>query len=305
MDDRLPKKNLTAKILALIMAVVLWVYVMNEQNPFIDTNVEVPLEVKNLSTSLSATDMPEQIRVKVRGPRSTIMMLPTEDVKAYIDVKGLSEGKNIVKVHVTVPTGLEVVEINPDKVTLRLETLVSKQVPLGVQVSGTPPKGIVFERAVPNVEKVTLHGPKNLLDTVTQAFVQVNVSEKNNDFFVKLPISPVNQNGKVVEGVHANPDFAEVKVSLTQSVVKKSVDVKVNLAGELTKGVELKQITSNPSKVEVSGSEALVEKMDAVFTEPISVTNIEKDTDIEVKLQTKEGITVDKKTVKVHISVSK
>ncbi len=303
--DRLPKKNLTAKIIALIMAIVLWMYVMNEQNPFMDTNVEVPLEVRNLSTSLTAMDMPEQIRVKVRGPRSAIMMLPKEEVKAYIDAKGLTEGKNGVKVHVTVPSGLDVVEVNPDKFTLRLETLSSRQVPLDVHIAGTPPAGVSVESLSASVEQVTLRGPKPLIDTVAKVIAQVDVTGKVNDFTAKAAIYAINQNGKTVEGLYMEPEAADVNVLMLRGSVRKTVDVKVNLTGELGKGVVLKQIISNPAKVEIGGLGPVLEKTDAVSTEPISVTNIEKDTDIEVKLQAKEGITLDKKTVKVHISVSK
>ena len=73
MNSRLPKKNLTAKIIALIMAIILWVYVMNEQNPPVETSMDTPLEVRNLSTSVIAVDIPETVRVKVRGPRTLII----------------------------------------------------------------------------------------------------------------------------------------------------------------------------------------------------------------------------------------
>ena len=69
---KLPMRNWVAKILALILAFILWIYVMNEQNPPVEATFSVPLEVQNLADPLILQDAPDYIRIKVKGPRSIV-----------------------------------------------------------------------------------------------------------------------------------------------------------------------------------------------------------------------------------------
>lgn len=62
-------KNVVMKIFAIILAIILWLYVMNEQNPPIESSFNIPLEVRNTATSNVVSDVPETVRIKIRGPR--------------------------------------------------------------------------------------------------------------------------------------------------------------------------------------------------------------------------------------------
>lgn len=304
--DRLPKKNLTAKIVALIMAVILWVYVMNEQNPPIEVNMEIPLEVRNISSNYVAVDVPEYVRVRVRGPRTSIVALSQQDIKTYIDLKGLSDGINTAKVHTTIPTSIEVVEVIPDKITFRLDSVVSRQVPVEVKLIGTPSNDVIVGKITFNTSHIAVEGPKGLLDTAVKAVAQVDISGKNADFTISAPLIIVDKSGKEVEeGLTLTPPNVSVALAFGPSIVKKIVDIKPNTAGELTKGVLLKQIVTSPQKVEISGDAKVVDKTDYVYTEPVNLSGIGKDTEVEVKVQAKEGIMINTKTVKVHISITK
>jgi YbbR domain-containing protein len=304
--DRLPKKNLTAKILALILAIILWVYVMNEQNPPVEVNMEIPLEVRNLSSAVIPVDNPDYVRIRVRGPRTLIAGLGKQDIKTYIDLKGLTEGVNTAKVHTTIPTGIEVVEVAPDKVTLQLESIVSRQVPVEVKLKGAPPADVIVDKITYSSHKVAVEGPKGLLGTAAKAVAYVDVAGKNTDFTLAVPLKLVDQNGKEVdEGLQMKPTSMYVSLFFTSSAITKTVDIKPNITGQLMNGVVLKQILTNPQKIEISGDRQIVDKIDAIYTEPINLSGIDKDVEVVGKLQIRDGVTTSSKTVKVNISVIK
>lgn len=303
--DRLPKKNLTAKVIAVIMAVILWVYVMNEQNPPVESTMEVPLEVRNLSTSMIAVDIPEVVRVKVRGPRTLIMRLTAKDIKSYVDLKGLSDGRNTLKVTTAIPASMELVEISPEKINFRLDTIASRQVPVETKVVGTPAASGVVGKVTANVGKVTVKGPSELLDTVTKVVAEVDITGKATDFTVNSPLVLVDDKDKKVEGLSISPGNTSIAVTFAPAISKKVVDVKPNVIGILAKGIVLNQITIDPPQVELSGEAKVLEKIDFVYIEPINLAEIDKDTMIEVKLQLKEGVTVTKNTVMVNLNVEK
>jgi len=302
--ERVPKKNLTAKILALIMAIVLWVYVMNEQNPPVETSMEIPLEVRNLSNSVVAVDIPDTVRVKVRGPRTLIIGLTQGDIKSYIDLKGLSDGNNTLKVTTSIPASVELMEVNPDKINFRLDTIASRQVPIEARIGGTPTDGSIGKITYGS-PTVAIKGPSELLDKVVKSLVDVDISGKTGDFTIMATPIPVDDKGKKVEGLSVHPGEMSVSLSIVPVINKKVVDVKPNVVGTLAKGIVLNQISLKPEVVEISGDKKLIETTDFIYTEPIAITGIDKDMTLDVKLQIKEGITSNKNAVTVHISVAK
>ncbi len=304
--DRLPKKNMTAKIIALICAINLWIFVMNEQNPPVEINMEIPLEVRNLSSTVVAVDVPDSVRIRVRGPRTIIAGLAKQDIKTYVDLKGLSEGVNTAKVHTAIPTSIEVVEVNPDPITFHLDSIVSRQLPVEVKLSGAPPADIIVDKITYSAQNVVVVGPKGLLETASKAVAYVDVAGKREDFTLGVPLKLLDHNGKGVEaGLEMKPNNMYVSLFFVPSIVKKIVDIKPNITGQLAKDVALKQILTNPNKIEVSGNRQIIDKVDAVYTEPISLDGIDKDVEVEGKLQVREGVTYSRNTIKVNITVIK
>jgi len=303
--NRLPKKNITAKIVALIMAINLWVFVMNEQNPPVETSMDIPLEVRNLSNSALAVDIPESVRVKVRGPRTLIIGLSQKDVKSYVDLKGLSDGSNTVKVNTAIPANFELVEVSPEKINFRLDTIASVQVPIEAQIIGTPQGGATVGKITYSVPTVTAKGPSALLSAVVKARADVDVSDQTIDFSLNAPLVLLDQNGRKVEGLTISPGNVSISLALIPMVHKKIVDIKPNIVGALAKGLRLNQVLINPEKIEISGDDQVLGKTEFLYTEPINLTGIDKDTVIEVKLQIKEGVVNSKNSVTVNISILK
>lgn len=298
-------KNIVPKILAVIMAVVLWMYVMNEQNPPFEASFVIPLEVRNVAANYVVFDAPETVKVKIRGPRNVVAGVRSKDLKAFVDAKGLTAGSHNIAVNATVPYSLELIEINPDKVQLRLDPTISRQLPIEVRTTGTSASGTVLGQVVPAQRQVTVEGPRNLVNAVEKILAAVDVTGKTNDITVDAALTPVNHDGKEVEGVTIYPEKTKVTVSLVAAVMKKTLDIKPVTQGELPSGLIIKSIVTQPDKVEIT--ETIpgkgLGKQEAIYTEAINLADINKDTDKEVQIQIPAGMTGTAKTVIVKIKV--
>jgi len=301
--DRTRGKNITAKILALILAVVLWLYVTNDQNPPVEVSLAVPLATRNVVSPLVVVDTPDSVRIKVRGSRSMIAGLQAQDVTAYLDMKGLAEGRHIAKVSVQVPLSLELLEVNPDKVQVRLDTVVSRKLPVEIRLSGTAATGTAVARVIANPEQVTIEGPRSTVDSADKVILPLDLAGKNADFSVGVFPTVINREGKEVEGLTLHPEKIIISATLVRGLNQKAVEVKPIVYGELAVGTVLRSITVKPVKVEISGEPQVIEKVDFIYTEPINVAGINRDTVKEVKLQLKEGMLASQSTVSVQISV--
>jgi YbbR domain-containing protein len=294
-----------AKVLAVIMAMVLWIYVTNEQNPPIEASLAVPLEVRGVGDSLMAVEMPDSVRVKVRGSRSLTAGLQTQDIQAFLDLKGAGEGRHSARVYVIVPPSLELVETQPDKVSVRVDAKVSRVLPVEIRFTGTAAAGVAVARAAATPDQVTMEGPKSIADIVERAVLTVDLSGKTGDFTTTVVPLPVTRDGKTVEGLTLYPERVSVAANIVRGVVKKTVDVKTVITGDLPPGLALKGITTRPPKVEISGDARLVERLEFVYSEPVSVTGLNKDTTREVKLQLREGVTATPETVVIQLNIGR
>ena len=80
------------KFLCLMAAFAFWVYVMNEQNPLVENSYTVPVEVRNLDRSLVALNVPQRVKVKIRMNRSDLVSMRSDNIKAYVDLDGFTDG---------------------------------------------------------------------------------------------------------------------------------------------------------------------------------------------------------------------
>ena len=56
-------------------------------------------------------------------------------------MKGRMEGENLLTVSVTLPDNIELVSINPPEIMVTLEPVVEKQIPVTVDINGSPAEG--------------------------------------------------------------------------------------------------------------------------------------------------------------------
>ena len=87
------RRNLPAKIVALGVAVVLWIVVMSDQNPAIEGSFTVPVAVVNSPEGYKVTKSEDTVKIKVRGARSLFVSATADDFRAYVDLGGAEAGK--------------------------------------------------------------------------------------------------------------------------------------------------------------------------------------------------------------------
>lgn len=85
-------KKWQLKIICLLLAIVLWFVIINEQNPLSEGSYTVPITVENLDSQYITSNVPKTVYVRLSGPRNTIINVGPSDIKAYIDLSSVQEG---------------------------------------------------------------------------------------------------------------------------------------------------------------------------------------------------------------------
>ena len=295
--------NLPTKILALVIAVVLWGYVMNDQNPTIEGSYTVPLTVENQPDGYKVSQDVMTVKIKVRGPRSLFVSASRDDFKAYVDLKQAEEGQQSCRVQTVLPYGFELIETNPDTVTVTLDRIIQKKMKAELIVSGSAPPGVAVGHITQDTEYVTLEGPASAIAEVSRVIGYVGLANNNSDFSLQVPLTAINTDGREVQGVRIVPSSLQVDVQLARGLTRKVVSVQPVIGSGLDKGYEIANVKVDPSKIEIAGSAEAIKNITTVNTKAVDLSGITKTTDKSVSLDLPDGVTVTTRDVSVHIEV--
>jgi len=301
----LVQRNLPAKIIALLVATVLWFFVMNDQNPSIEGSFTVPIHVVNAPEGYKITRSEENVRIKVRGARSLFVAAGASDFKAYIDLNGLQEGKTAVKVQTVLPPGFELVETAPEIVTVTLDSIIQRKVKADLIVTGASAPGTTVAHINPAFQMVTIEGPSTAVETVTHVIGYVGLSNNGTDFSLNVPLTAVNADGREVDGVRLLPDSMEVSVQMARGLTKKVVSIKPIIGDDIMAGYALGNVRLDPSKIEIAGEENVIRALDSINTEKVSLSGITKTTKVTVKLDLPAGVIVTNRDIVMNLEILK
>jgi YbbR domain-containing protein len=172
-----PFRHFGLKVLALGLAVLLWMVVSGETT--VERGLSVPLELQEFPSGLELqTKPPSTVDVRVRGGSGTLSRVAPVDIVAVLDLHGATAGQRLF--HLTpdqlrVPFGVEIVQITPTTVALVFERSASKQVPVVPAIDGKPAPGFIVGKITSDPASVEIVGPESSVKRAAAALTE-NVS---------------------------------------------------------------------------------------------------------------------------------
>lgn len=280
-------KNLIYKIVAIFLAVVLWMNASDQEPTFRETVVQVPLEVRNLSESFVARDIPETVKVQVEGEWSVVDKVDPDQFSAFIRLEAFEAGNHQVPVEVTVPPGVRLVNIIPSAVALQLTEITTKRLPVVVDVVGGPAAGYTMLEPVVEPEEVIVSGPSDILDTLRTASVRVEIRNATEDVVRVLPVTLGNDTELEVT---VTPSTAKVSISVVPREQSKTVPVEVSVEGTPAEGFVVGTVQVQPETVQISGAPEVIGNISTISTLPVDVNGLEANFTGNVGLSIPEGV---------------
>lgn len=182
-------RNLSLQILSVLMALLLWVYVTNEQNPLDERLFNVALHVRGTPDGVVVAGLPATVNVRVQGSRGQLTGLTSGDFQAWVDLSGIVSGENDLSVNVNSPPGVRVMQVSPSRVRIQADRMVEKRVPVEVTVKGVPLAGYNIMPATTEPPVVQLKGPGRLVNPVSRVTVAVDVQDATGVVEKTVPLT--------------------------------------------------------------------------------------------------------------------
>lgn len=297
------RKNLPVKILALIASIIMWGYVMNEENPSVNGRYTVPVEIINAPEGYDVNMGVREVTLKVRAPRSLMAAAHESDFKAVIDLSGDTEGEYDEKIRTVIPQGFELLGMSDDTVHVTMEALIAHGVPVDIVVNGKAAQGMELGEITPAQQYVNVYGPRHLVDSIVKASGKIKLADNNSDFTMRVKLTAVTADGENVNNLAVLPGELDVTVRLVPGEGKKIVPVKPTVSGILPEGYVLGEVTVQPNQVELAGANKTLADIKNVDTVPVSLHGITSTLDKDVELYLPEGIASTVKKVTLHIVI--
>jgi len=184
-------RNWGLKLLSLVFALLLWLFVMGEQKA--EVGYTVPLELKNLPVGLVvANEVPSLVDVRISGPRTLLSNIQSSALSMSVDLRGLQAGLTTFKrldQNLNIPSALRVSRLSPSYVEVKLERVRQKTVPVRIAFEGQPVDGAILSEVIIRPESVVIEGAESEVKDVDGVVTEkVDISLAQESFALTLPI---------------------------------------------------------------------------------------------------------------------
>ncbi|WP_040212974.1 CdaR family protein [Clostridium polynesiense] len=313
MDISNKNKEIMVRIICVILAFALWLYVNNIENPTRTFKLSgIPVEIINQDAlkDLKLTLLPNQeytVTLNLEGPTSEVFSAKPSQFRVVADLSAYAVTKGEVLIPVEIVSFPSNINIKNDKflrVKVYIDDYVEKSVPILPEVKVSTKQGAYTSEPDVKPTNGMVSGPAQYVNNVKYLIAKGEVNNADKDVSVNLPLKAVDADKKEVQHVKIEPSNAMITIPVRKS---KFVNINVKTKGILPNGLTLKNIDVTPDKLEVIGDESVLNNISSLDTEPIDLSKIPENGEVEAKIVITEKIKIigNKNTVLVNIKTAK
>jgi len=293
------KNKIWKLVISCVVAVGLWIYVVTVVSPgSVKTYYDVPVNKRNftgLSEEFVITQCDESVDVRLEGNRIDLNALDASSIIIEADLSAIQKAGTYDISYTAVPTGnfasnaFVVQKSEPEKLTIKVEKLMTKTVPVVCKLEGTVADNyIVYETELElEYAEVEIKGPESLIKQMEHAVVTVDVNGLTQTIDADYSYELCDKNQKRVEV--KDPVLIEALTTDTIHVklpvyLTKQLELKVELipGGGVTaencrytiKPAGETAITESPEKILVAGPEDVLNKMDSLVIDTVKLEEL-------------------------------
>lgn len=296
MKERLTN-NLGLKILAVVLAVFMWLIMVNVSNPVMTETRTVAVEMVN-EDILEKSNLTYELQgkntvtvsydVRVRDQ----YRITASDFYAYADLSQLYDvtGSIPVQVEIANDSVRSLIEgtptVKPGVVQIKTEPLQRKRFDLRAHITGTEQEGYALGQVSLNPGYVYVTGAVSVIGQISSAGVELKVEGINSDQegIAKVKFYDANDN-ELNLGTEVKVNIEEVDYHVTVLNVK-NLALDFQVGGTVENGYRFTGVECDVKSVSVEGLKAALASVNTL-TIPDSILNVDgatKDVQVEVDL---------------------
>lgn len=303
------KDRLGTMALALILAIIVWVVAQQQENPLETTVItDIPVTVRNMPENLVPVDGSSypSVEVRVRAPRSILETLSRNSLTAFIDLATAQPGRQEVPVQIdSEAPNVDIIAKAPPAIVVRLESRVSRQIPVIANIIDSPPFGYIAGSAEITPTVVIITGAESVVNLVRRAEVSVRLLDARSDVQVTDFVTLRNSSGGIVSGLEVEPRTVTVEVPITQQQGVREESVRPRFEGQPAANYIVTGVSADPATITLFGDPDVLKALPPfVETVPINIDGAVESIEERVPVIVPEHVSImAAQAVKVRIDI--
>lgn len=314
--------NIGLKLLAVLIALVLWLAIVNVNDPEKTITVSnIPISVTNES-AITSRDMvynvksEQYLNITVSGKRSIVSNLSAEDFRATASLKELSK-VNSIPVDVTTKNAslgrkITIVKQSAQTILVDVENVEEKDfTDLVVEYTGKVADGYVAGLSSMSTDEVTVKAPTSIIDKIKKVAVRCSLDGTNTNISKKCPVILYDKNDKEIKSDEI--ELSDKKIRVNVNVLRaKQVPISTINKDELGKpadGYVVDDVILSSDSITVYGSEESLDSIESLdIQDDIDVSDAKGDVtqNIDVTGKLPKGLSVSgESTITVKVVIKK
>ncbi|MEV2834043.1 CdaR family protein [Paenibacillus larvae] len=268
MDKWLRNPNVV-KVVALMLGIMLWVVVRMDGNTGnissvglkeqTISNVAVVPKYDSSQYYVSSIE-PSEVTIRLKGRQFDIDKVSTSNYKIELDLTKASAGEYyLAPMAVGLPSSLDW-EIYPRTVKVAIEKQQKKEVPVVIDVTGTPKEGFKAGQPIVKPNRVHVTVPDSKADLVDSVHGEISVDQADSTIKQQVKLRAFDKKGKELD-FEVSPAVVDVEVPVTMPF--KAMPLQIKLVGDPPPGFAVASVKQSTDKVTVySNSPNDLDKME-------------------------------------------
>jgi YbbR domain-containing protein len=298
--------NWPLKLMAIVLASLLYAALVVAQNAQ-TRDVSVPIDASNKSADtilVGSLGEVTQVRYLIRDQSN--VTITSANFTATVDLGQVTPGPLGQSVRVVVESAdprIQVLSATPEFVSVKLEEVRTKDVPVEV-VPGTVPPGLEVRPPQQSLQLATVRGAQSDIARVTAVRAVIPIDNAGISIDRDFPLTAVDALGEPVRGVEVEPASVRVTMMVFKNRTTATVPIVPTIVGTPAAGFEVVRVTLATPVVSVEGDAAALAAVANARTMPVSVEGRTADVEETVGFDLAQGVTaVTPSSVQVNVVI--
>lgn len=314
MKKFLEEYDVPRKILAILMAIALWIVVVVNNEAVLRENIisNIPVIYKNEDLLENESELriieghEQMVNVRVSGPYAALSSLRADDIRVTVDVSkfkkpgtytiNTSDGSSDYSLRIL---GNQAQSLNPPEIAspvsfqIVVDTIITKEIPIAVHMEGKASPGYLYEEPMVTKENVTVTGPESVVSQIKKAVAVLpkeDSSELKKTTTVLASFTFLGESNQEIDKTHLVCSPSELSVMIPVYVVAK-LPLTVDLVDSETLQKDSVSVQIEPEELVVYGGESLVANLTKLPLGKIELGTVEPNTPKVIPIPLPAGIT--------------
>ena len=278
------KNNRFAFVLALVMAVSLWAYVLGTVDPvrtmtFRDIPIRLVGQSVLVEQGLVITSMDnESVNVTFTAKRSIATKIKADDFHATADISDITLGNNLVMVNLTKPSSVSMESVSPEFINITTEQYLT--VEKNIEATIVNPTKEETEPTIIKIseETVKVSGASSAVNKVDKVIAELDAARMDPEpKSISAELKAVDENGAVVEGIDL--EFTNVSITAVMQNTR-TVPLHVPVVGQGVGSVN--RTIKVPTEVTIKGDDEAINAVERINCETVDISDFYESAEIHL-----------------------